>query len=247
MTLPLPPTLVSLRNSVAIRAGLASSGNLAARSQDLLDELLIEAQKEIYLRAQWARLWRTADISLVTGQRDYDIPSDLYIGTIGELWVYNNETPSRPFPVKYEDSIDAEWLSNPGTSQGRPLVWKILNDLLRIAPEPDATIYPTLQLHYQQAPSDLVSDQSRASIDGEALIRLATIRLKIYLGIGGPQDEAMAAFQRYLYDLRAASSPARSYDMASQRLMGPAYWTQPSVDAFVTPYVAGWNPPGGGW
>lgn len=247
MTLPLPPTLESLRNSVSIRVGLAASGNLSARMQPILTELIRQAQAEIYHRCSWARLWRTTDISLVSGQRDYDIPADSFIGTIGPVWCINDE--NRPFPVEYDDTLEVEW-STPATAgleSGRPLWWKVLNDLLRIAPAPDATVYPTLQLHYQQASGVLTSNESRASVDGEAIIQLATIRMKEYMGVGGPQMGEVARFERYLYDLRATVAPQRSYGIATRTIDGPAYWTSPSADTYTTPWISGWNPPGAGW
>lgn len=245
MTLPLPPTLVDLRQSVAVRAGLAGSGNLAARSTPLIDELLRQAQTEIYLRCAWARIWRTTDITLTTGERDYDIPADTVIGNIGPIWVKNLD--GRPFPVQFEDMLEVEWVSQDLQANGRPMTWNIVNDILRISPAPDAAVWPNLTLHYQQAPNTLTSDQSRASIDGEALIQLATIRLKENMGIGGPQQPDIARFERYLYDLRAASSPARVYATATRHIDGPAYWTSPSADTYTTPWISGWNPPGASW
>ena len=51
MTLPLEATLGELRNDVAIRCGVASSGKLGSKLQPIMDQFINQAQKQIFTRA----------------------------------------------------------------------------------------------------------------------------------------------------------------------------------------------------
>jgi hypothetical protein len=176
----------------------------------------------------------------VTGQSDYDIPSFTTIGMIHRVSVTNSD--DKVFWVRYDDSLDLE--NFPPTATGQPQYYRIVNDLLRLYPSVDATNWPTLTITASAAPAPMISDTDRPVVDAEALIRLATIDMKEYLGIGGPQQNKRMEFERYLLDLRADTSPSRSFNMASDNVIGPAYWTVPTVDAATTPFAPGWNPPG---
>lgn len=239
MTLPLSPTLADVRNSVAIRCGLATSGTLANNLRAVIDEMVRKCQAQIYLRATWARQVFEQTITAVNGERDYDIPSVTTIG--GILRVAAVDSKGKFKAMAYDDLLDIE---NITYTPGKPEFWKIIDDMLRVKPAPDTTEYPSFLLLLYRAPASMVADADRTVVDGEALIQLATIGVKEYLGVGGDQRVARAEFERYLLDLRQSVSPPRMFLIATRRLDGPAYWTWPTVDAATMPYAVDWNPPG---
>lgn len=237
MTLPLVPTLGEIRNSVMIRCGLETSGNLGGRQKALLDQHIVAQQHLLYRRAGWCRLVQTLDVTLTTSVVDYDIPQGTTPGMIHRIAVRN--TDNKWFPLTYDDAVELENYDTTATSM--PRWWQILNDQLHLAPYPDATQWPELRIWYSSRPADLVNDSDRPVVDAEALIRATTILHKEYLGIGGDQTLARKELEQYLRDLRSDSSPGRSIRLASLDPDGPAYWDL-STPTGQQPYDPSWNP-----
>lgn len=240
MTLPLVPTLGEIRRSVATRCGLATSGNLLARSKDLLDQHIVAEQWALFRRASWCRTLQEYVIPLVTAQTDYDLLALTTPGCIHRIASKNAD--NKYFYLKYDDTLDL--YNYPSTAASRPAYWQIINDQLRVLPATDATEWPSLLLTVTARPANLVNDDDRPVVDAEALIRAATILHKEYLGIGGDQSQARMDLKQYMLDLRSDSSPGRTFNIASADPNGPAYWDVPTVDAATTPYSPSWNPPG---
>jgi hypothetical protein len=88
-----------------------------------------------------------------------------------------------------------------------------------------------------------VADHDRMTVDGEAVTKLAVLKIKSYLGVGGDLRPMWAAFERYLKDLASLSATPRAFSIASQDPAGPAYWSayRQSVGNNA-PYTSSWNP-----
>lgn len=242
MALPLPPTLLELRQSVGIRVGLATSGSLSLSMQAVIDEHLNKCQREIFLRASWARQVVDTQITLITGQRDYDVPDEAgIIGRVQRLDV--QDIRNVRWPVEYDDSL---WLENnlENVNQpSRPTTWQYINDIIRLTPVPNADIWPLMNVRLILTDAPLKVQTDRTCVDGEALVQYTTIVTKEYMGVAGDQTKARQEFYQYMNDLRSASvGPGRSFNIASERITGVPYWRWPTVDAAVLPFSSSWNP-----
>jgi len=240
MSQPLPPTLSAIRRSVAVRCGLSQATDINSRHRELIDEFIRKAQREIFLRASWARLRQTASIPLITGQVDYDIPDATYVGGIITLEVVNLNNTNQQ--LTYDDSRDLQAYENDAPTQ--PQWWRIVNDNIRILPQPDATQFPSLYIEYELGVVDPVNDQDRIVVDGEAVVQLATISMKKQMGTFSDLADDEKTFVRYLVDLRSYNNPTRMYGQASRDWQGPIYVKLNSypTGAGTGPYSAMWNP-----
>lgn len=246
MTQPLEPTLAELRNSIAIRVGLATGGTLPQRIQPQIDEEIRRANNDLWHRSVWLRRLVILDQPLVTNVSDYDVPAEVFLGQSMDVRVVDSR--GRQFSLIYDDLVDIDNFTVPNPSNlSTPKYFRIINDVLRIKPYPDATAFPTLRIEGIARPAKLVADADRPNIDGEAIVQLVTIRLNQRLGLNGDQGDNIGSFKAYLIGVRNAVSETRSYVVASRRLDGPAYWDYPTVDAATTPFFSAWNPPGVGW
>ena len=244
MPLLLEKTLGDIRQSVAVRCGVAQSGQAANRSKNILDELVNKCMREIYLSCYWARLRVTQDYPLTSSQQDYDIPDDFPIGGINRITVLG--TDGREYQLAYDDLVELQDIAY--DAMNRPLYFRFVNGILRLYPAPDATQWPTMRIDGTMGPVWMVNDADRSAVDSEAVTQLTVINYKQYLGIGGDQGPAKQDFINYLHNLRQLVSPARTYNIASRWEDGPAYWKWPSLDTYTLPWANGdWNPPGAGW
>lgn len=242
MALPLPPTLLKLRQSVGIRVGLATSGSLSLSMQDLVDEYLNKCQREIFLRATWARQVIDVVIPLIQAQRDYDVPAEAgSIGGVQRLDVQDNK--GTRWELRYEDAL---WVENNITftnTPSRPTTWQYINDVIRITPAPDAATWPQINCRLIRDDAPLIVQTDRTSVDGEALVQYATIGVKEYMQVGGDQTKARAEFSQYLIDLRSASvGPGRMFNIATERLTGVPYWHLAPLNGMNMPFDTSWNP-----
>ena len=245
MVLPLETSLVDLRREVATRCGLNSTGKMGERFNALILSHLNQAQKEIYLRAYWARLQRKISVPLQAGVTDYDIPDATTLGGIHRVTVQNNAAPPHEYALIYEDALETQdYLTINNT---KPMYFQLINDIIRVVPQPDTSVYPNLFMYCELAAVPLVAETDLASVDSEALIQNATIKTKIFLGVGGDIGEAKATYERYMLDLRSNIGMSRSYPIASRKIDGPIYWKAPSVNAYSTPFAPDWNPGDGLW
>ena len=169
---------------------------------------------------------------------DYDIADATKIGSIHRLTVMDID--GREHPVKYEDALEVQEFTLSKSS--RPMCFCISDDIIRLSPAPLVATYPTMVMLVELADTKLVNDADITAVDTEALTAAATIKLRDYLGVGGPTAGAKAELGQYLLDLRGLVSPNRSYPIASRFVDGPAYWRQPSVNAYSSPYSPDWNP-----
>ena len=245
MTLALESSLVDLRNEVVTRCGLNASGKMGGRFTPILDSLINQAQREIYFRAYWARLQRKLSIPLASGVTDYDIPSVTSLGGIHRVTVQNNAAPPHEYELRYEDALETQDYLN--INNTRPMYFQLINDIIRVVPMPDISVYPTMFMYCELAAVKMASETDRCAVDSESIVQNATMKMKKYLGIGGDQSEARQEYERYMLDLRSSDGMNRSYPIASRKIDGPIYWKSPSVNAYSTPFAPDWNPGDGLW
>ncbi len=247
MALPLPPTLQDLRKSVNVRVGLKTSGSLSLSMQDVIDEHLNKCQRQIFLRAAWARQVVDVVIPTVQGERDYDVPDDIgYIGAVQRLDIQGVD--GIRWPIIYDDALALEDNTSNVIVPARPTTWQYINDIIRVTPAVDATIWPQINARVMLADKPLKIQTDRATVDGEALVQYATIITKEYMGVGGPQLAARAEFDQYMLDLRSASvGPGRMFNIASDTISGVPYWRWAPLNGLSSPYSQSWNPTGGNW
>lgn len=242
MALPLPPTLLQLRQSVGIRVGLATSGSLSLSMQAVIDEHLNQCQRELFLRATWARQVVDVQIPTVQGVREYDVPDEAgAIGAIQRLDIQDVDGSRRI--INYDDAFQLEPDTEQINTPIRPTTWQYINDVIRFPQGVDAVNWPLLNCRYIVADKPLLVQTDRASVDGEALVQYATIITKEYMQVGGDQRQARAAHVQYMFDLRSASvGPGRTFDIASMRATGVPYWRWSPANGLNQPWDLSWNP-----
>lgn len=241
MALPLPPTLVELRRSVAIRSGLATQNDSTLRYQAQVDEFINKAQRIIDLKASWARRNIRATFAATTGTTDYDIPNNSTLGAISRLAIQNADGVE--VELFYDNRPAYETLRL--VDNGQPVVYRIIDEVIRVLPAVDATLWPTFIMEYQTAAATLVNDADRCSVDPEAIIQMATADIRKMLGLITPVEAAadMAAAFAYLNDLQQELNPSRAWSMVSSAVDGPAYIRYGIPSGMGTsPYYAGWSP-----
>jgi hypothetical protein len=180
MALALQPTLAEVRLSVLKRCGLATEGNIPRAIQDIIDERINSAQTILYEYAPWLAAYVQRDIPLEANNTDYDIPDDTEPGQIQFISVrriqdgriYTLEPGIRP----EEPNVLLNSTAN------MPLRYQFIDQIIRILPKADITIYDILRLEYQQVPHQLLQDSDRVTIHGEALKMMGEIMVKEHFG-----------------------------------------------------------------
>jgi hypothetical protein len=218
-----------------IRAGVGSPGPSNAAQQVQVDELINQSQYELYYESEWVRRSVTSSFNFTDGVSDYNIPDDCDPGGINRLYLENDKGSF--YEPKFDFLVD---FKNTYKTPSMPRFWTIQDGVIRFMPAPDATSWIKFHLDYYLAPTRLVNDTDRASVDGEALIQRSVIKVQAQLGIGGPIELAMAAHMRYLDRIRVNQGPPQCFPVASRKIDGPAYWDR----ARSIPYTPDWNPPG---
>lgn len=242
MALPPGPTLETVLAAVSARCSFAASGKLSKTIQAQLIEAITSAAKQIAQRAAWARLLKDTDITLVTGQREYDVPDDCD-GLGGIQWLMVEDTAGKRFPLRCDTNplVDADVTL--ATSPGRPTSWKVINDAILVTKAPDAANWPTLWCVYLPEVRKPVNMNDRIPLDEEAVTMLATIKVKEDFNIGGSQTNARAEFERYLTDIRAnTAGPGEMFGIASEKPAGPVYWNYDNWNPLNQSYTTSWNP-----
>jgi hypothetical protein len=244
MALPLPPTLSEVRNAVAIRSTIGMSGAISKTAIPLLNEAINQANARIYQGAVWARKTFEVYEPTVSGTRQYDIPDGANgPGGVLTLEVVNEDGNRYPLVHNSSNYIDAN--EQAANEPGMPLFYYYLGDVIVLDKEVEISAYPQLRFVVQGAPVTMVDDGDRAAVDREALVQLATIYAKTLLNLPFDRTLVMREFEKYLSDMRSnTAEPGETIPLQSQRLMGPTYWLNPSVDALTAPYSVGWNPTG---
>lgn len=246
MPLPLLPTLVEVRNAVAVRARLARNGQLLTAQIPVIDETIRKAQRHIYTSFPWAVNSIRRSTTLTANQSSYDLPADIYPGQIHYLAVIDQSevekqeaTPSyvpREFPLIIEQ-LSTHLQAYPDA--GRPKHARIINQMLELYPAPD-TEWQTLVLEGRPRESALINEQDRAVVDGEALIELATILICEDLELRDVRQRR-ADWLGSMARLRNLDRPAQMYNVASERYAGPVYRQGNDVGPNAT-YTTRWSP-----
>jgi len=235
MSLSLQPTLGEVRKSVMLRAGVGQPGPSNALIQAQTDEYINQSQLELYYEAEWVRKSVTATFNFIAGVADYNVPDDCDIGNVNRLYIENNKGSF--YEPKYDFLVD---FLNTYKTPNMPRFWTIQDGVIRFLPAPDGTTWIKFHFDYYLDATPLVNDADRASVDGEALIQRATIKLQTQLGIGGDVSLAMSQHLKYLDRVRVNQGPPQAFPMAPRKVDGPAYWDR----ARSIPYTPEWNPPG---
>lgn len=240
MSLPLYPTLTEMVESVRIRSG-AIGASLSGDQVSFIKEALRQSQAELYFEAEWVRLHLQVQITLTEGLTDYDLPDGIEVGNLHRLMVYApTGVPGQGQYIEV-DNDDGTWVYNAYKTNSRPKVYTIWDGgVIRLKPAPDAT-WTTLVIDYDSAQNPLVNNADRPSVDPEALIQRATIKVKKMFGIGDPSADEVQ-HEKYLQHVRHNQGPNESFRMASDAITGPDYWKYTNRAIGRTSWTTDWNP-----
>lgn len=206
------PTLGEIRQAVMVRCGLATTGTLPQDSQQLLDELIRSAQRQLYHRSFWLRQRIRSDITLVEDQALYDWPEETPPDSIVEVTVIRADD-DQEFPlvpgIRYDERNDA------ARASGCPTQFEWIDGQLQIYPAPDAEWSDLRVTSYGALPA-FVADTERAVVDGESLIMLAELMVKEHYEMPGTK-RLEYAFEQYLSNFLSRNSEKTGVSLSPGR------------------------------
>ncbi len=243
MALPLSKTLDEIRRSVLIRTGMATAGSVPSRILAMIDEMIRSSHIELFTMFDWCRITTRLSQNLVEGQYQYDLPASLVsLGTISRVVITKSD--GRVYDLVQDQRTDVKdnFGHNPDWSipNGQPKFYRIIEGVLEMTPPPD-TNYSTITIEALPGPSEMVANEDRATVDSEALIQRATIKI-----LDHTQTRDTRLLQQihstYLTQLRGKQRPAMAFPIASDDVGGPGYWYLASRYPNTRPYTNDWNP-----
>ncbi len=214
MALKLQPTLGEVRAAVLSRCGLATEGNVPRGIQSVIDERIRSAQTVLYEFAPWLASFVERDIDLVSDNTDYDCPDDTEPGQIQFVCVRRIQD-GYLFPLA---AGVRPWEPNATINEtvSIPTRYYFVDQVIRVLPKADITLYDKLHLSYQQTPGPLVEDGERVTVDGEALKMLSEIMVKEHFG--GQDTQALSArLTQYVDKRRGRGSDGAGFQMGGYR------------------------------
>jgi hypothetical protein len=243
MALPLSKTLDEIRRSVLIRTGMATAGSVPSRILAMIDEMIRSSHVELFTMFDQSRLMVRLSQALVEGQYQYDLPASLVsLGTISRVVITKED--GRIYDLVHDQRTDVQnnFGRNPdGTiPNGQPKFYRIIDGVLEMTPPPD-TNYVSITIEAIPGPSEMVANDDHATVDSEALIQRATIKI---LDHTQTRDTRLlqSIHMTYLNQLRGKQRPAMSFSIASDDVSGPGYWYLASRYPNTRPYTNDWNP-----
>lgn len=219
MAIPAQPTLRELKESLLQRLGLATAGSAPAKIDPIVGERLRQAQTHLHTKLDLTRLWVMRDVPLQVGVAQYDHPDDCEIGDLRRMSVLDDrgqEYPLEPGTSVGERASAAQWNGqDPAAGYDRPRVFTLQNQVLNLTPPPSET-YVTLRMEYFVAPSKLVDDADRCSVDPEALLLWAEYLLRIHFGMNAVA-ETKTLFDDYMLDLQTKQGDGNGFQIGGQQ------------------------------
>lgn len=211
-------TLVEMTAEVLARCGLGVQGELTVDLHPQIHGFLREAQKTYWQRFPQLRTRVRREITLTANIRHYDVPDDFELGSIEQV------------AVRTSDSM--EWTLQPGirssdrsladqtatSSDHEPSRYDFYDGVIELMRAPSANV-TTMVLTGHLGPAMLIADQARPTVDDEALIRCATIKLqKFKKHITGAEAAAeMAELEGgYIADLDANQGTGETFLLGGQ-------------------------------
>lgn len=236
--------LVDLRAEVMDRCVLNRSGNQGARAQRVIDSQLRSAQRILYNQYDHTKRQIRAEIPLVSGVSQYDVPDTVNFGSIIAPLYVKRLDDGRVFPIfpgiNFAQRNAAIGLSGVSSI---PFAYSFENQVINLYPTPDVTIYSAIVYDAFMALSPLTAEDDEASVDSEALLQLTEILARPRLGL--PEiPNAMATHLEYLDGLLIKSGDDSRCIAGGETSMRVTPEGPYRYDRRDTEWRTDWNPPG---
>lgn len=224
MALALQPTLSEIVAEVLNALGEGGSGVASAGTTVQCQTMARRAQAKLYQEAAWVinRIRFSTVLTgstQITGTQTIDWPDNVPVGHITRVSATRVSDPRIEWQIHAGITSDDRSTWNFGgfsPSTFTPFKYDFLNGQIELGPvnEADVNIY----VQADQMPSPLKVENDRASVDGEAIIRLTEILLRN--AIGGEYRQAvpalMSEYSEYLDSIKPKQGSGRTIVPGSQ-------------------------------
>ncbi len=170
------PTLGDIRTAVAARCGLSPGGTLPRNIQSRVDERIRSAHAQLYESFPWTRQLIQLAVPLDDGETDYDVPDETSTGNITYLLIrrVSDNATFQLLPGLRPQEIDART----PVIKTLPRWYTFIDDVIRLEPAPDVTLYSELVVWCFREPNGLTEDGDPILVDSEAIKSFAEILVK---------------------------------------------------------------------
>lgn len=208
MAFVLPPTLMEVREAVAVRLNFGPQAARSPAMRPLLDEFIRRAAAEVVLEAAWVELRIRYETDLVDGQDTYDFPDNMDPGRLERLIVRSKSGDEYELEADIQPHERAQF-NRTATSKDMPLRYEIVNEEIVLIPRPDAVEYPTLLVEGYAKPAEPRANDDRIPVDKEALVQWATAIGKAHFG-HKDASVSLQTVREYLRRVRATQTDSSS-------------------------------------
>jgi hypothetical protein len=175
------PNRADLRNWVREQTLLESDDI----SNDLVNDWLDQAHREVAARFDWAWLATSSTLSVVAEQQAYPLPADL-----GRIEAVVSNTKRRRL---HEESPSKVWSSYGGVSTfGEPRSFYVWGNNLHLVPVPSASETDAFTIYYYGSPNLMGSDTATPEFDPRFHVLLAVYAV----GLAWQREEEYAKAER---------------------------------------------------
>jgi hypothetical protein len=216
MALKQQPTLGEMTSEVLAGLNMGAQGALTAELHPLIARNLRDAQAYLWSEYRWLQNRTGVEVELTADETDYDIPDDFDPGSIRNIYCRSNrssETTEWDLAAGIETRDRNMVIAEP-SGDGIPYAYDIVDQVIRVHPAPRGDDPPTMVIEMDTGLSPLTEDEQRPSVDGRAMVMLATITTKESRRIPvGATEKAM--LDRYVASQRSKQRPGRIFTIGT--------------------------------
>jgi hypothetical protein len=216
MALKEQPTLGEMIGEVLAGLNMGAQGVLTAELHPLIARNLRDAQAYLWSEYRWLQNRTKVSVELVANETDYDIPDAFDPGSIRNVYCRSNRG-SNTMEWDLEAGIetrDRNLVVSEPSGDGIPYAYDIVERVIRVQPAPRGETPPTMWIEMDTGVAPLIDDGERPSVDGRAMVMLATITTKESRRIPvGATEKAM--LDRYVASQRTKQRPGRVFTIGT--------------------------------
>lgn len=216
MALKEQPTLGEMVSEVLAGLNMGAQGVLTAELHPLIERNLRDAQAYLWSEYRWLQNRTKVEVELTANETDYDIPDTFDPGSIRNVYCRSNRSSST---MEWDlaagiETADRNMVISEPSGDGIPYAYDIVERVIRVHPAPRGTVPPTMIVEMDAGLAPLIADEERPSVDGRAMIMLATITTKEGRRIPVGQTEK-AMLDRYVASQRTKQRPGRVFTIGT--------------------------------
>jgi hypothetical protein len=211
MALPAGMTLREATQEVLIRSGMGTKAGMNTNLDPLVQSYIRSAQAELHPMMEWTQLRAVIDIALIADQMQYDWPDNVSPGDIDFITAVRG-SDGQEFPLEPGIRPSEHTVS---TTSGLPTRFDFTDEIIEIRPAP-SSVYTGLKLYVVKEPAPLNNPDDRISIDAEAVVQRAVIKVRNHFGAPGV-PLLVTLHEKYLSDVRAQQSTGDGFQLGGHQ------------------------------